>query len=164
MKKRLYLSLPMKANLLMIVIILVIAALLFAISNYYYWETVYTPHAHKLNQASIQTKELAPAANGVLRFLGSEQMSEILAAENTGDEMEIMKRMALTPSLSGLEDLPGQEGEGRTLLVDVMDVMMAFMTAWAAVLELSTGRGRSCNAGHEKPSLRRAASLFTLLD
>ena len=49
----------------------------------------------------------SPAANGVLRFLGSEQMSEILAAENTGDEMETMKRMTSTPSLSSLEELPG---------------------------------------------------------
>lgn len=37
-----------------------------------------------------------------------------------------------------------------------------FVTAWVAVLELSTGRGVEANAGHEDPALRRAGGLYAL--
>ena len=38
-----------------------------------------------------------------------------------------------------------------------------FVTAWVAVLELSTGKGLACNAGHEHPALRRAGKDFELI-
>lgn len=38
-----------------------------------------------------------------------------------------------------------------------------FVTVWAAVLEISTGKGVACNAGHENPGLRRAGGEFELL-
>ena len=38
-----------------------------------------------------------------------------------------------------------------------------FVTVWAAVLEISTGKGLACNAGHENPALRRTGSNFELL-
>lgn len=40
---------------------------------------------------------------------------------------------------------------------------MMFVTVWAAVVELSTGRGTACNAGHENPALRRAGGDFEML-
>ena len=40
---------------------------------------------------------------------------------------------------------------------------MMFVTVWLAVLEISTGRGMACNAGHENPAVRRADSGFELL-
>ena len=40
---------------------------------------------------------------------------------------------------------------------------MMFVTAWVAVLEISTGKGLACNAGHENPGLRRAGEGFELL-
>jgi sigma-B regulation protein RsbU (phosphoserine phosphatase) len=40
---------------------------------------------------------------------------------------------------------------------------MMFVSVWAAVLEISTGRGLSCNAGHENPGLRREGRGFELL-
>ena len=40
---------------------------------------------------------------------------------------------------------------------------MMFVTVWLAVLEISTGRGRACNAGHENPGLRRSGGKFELL-
>ena len=40
---------------------------------------------------------------------------------------------------------------------------MMFVTVWLAVLELSTGRGTACNAGHEHPALRRAGGEFELV-
>ena len=39
-----------------------------------------------------------------------------------------------------------------------------FVTIWAAVIELSTGKGLACNAGHENPALRRADGAFELLE
>ena len=47
-------------------------------------------------------------------------------------------------------------------LSDENDSMM-FVTVWLAVLEISTGRGIACNAGHEKPALRRAGGDYQLL-
>ena len=40
---------------------------------------------------------------------------------------------------------------------------MMFVTVWLAVLELSTGRGIACNAGHENPGIRRAGGKYELL-
>ena len=37
-----------------------------------------------------------------------------------------------------------------------------FVTVWLAVVELSTGRGTECNAGHENPVLYRAGEKFEL--
>lgn len=37
-----------------------------------------------------------------------------------------------------------------------------FVTVWLAVVELSTGRGLSVNAGHEHPALRRAGGAYEL--
>ena len=38
-----------------------------------------------------------------------------------------------------------------------------FVTVWLAVVEMSTGRGIACNAGHENPGLQRAGEKFELL-
>ena len=40
---------------------------------------------------------------------------------------------------------------------------MMFVTVWLAVLEISTGKGLVCNAGHENPALRREGRDFELL-
>lgn len=38
-----------------------------------------------------------------------------------------------------------------------------FVTVWAAVIEISTGKGIAVNAGHEHPALRRADGSFELV-
>jgi sigma-B regulation protein RsbU (phosphoserine phosphatase) len=38
-----------------------------------------------------------------------------------------------------------------------------FVTVWLAVLDIATGRGLACNAGHEPPALRRRGEDFELL-
>lgn len=38
-----------------------------------------------------------------------------------------------------------------------------FVTVWLAVVEVSTGKGVACNAGHEKPCIQRAGGEFELL-
>ncbi|MBP5169062.1 MAG: PP2C family protein-serine/threonine phosphatase [Oscillospiraceae bacterium] len=40
---------------------------------------------------------------------------------------------------------------------------MTFVTVWLAVIELSTGKGVACNAGHEHPALCRSGGKFRLL-
>ena len=40
---------------------------------------------------------------------------------------------------------------------------MMFVTAWLAVVEISTGKGMACNAGHENPGIRYADRDFELL-
>jgi sigma-B regulation protein RsbU (phosphoserine phosphatase) len=39
-----------------------------------------------------------------------------------------------------------------------------FVTVWVAVVQISTGKGVACNAGHENPGLRRAGGEFELLE
>ena len=39
----------------------------------------------------------------------------------------------------------------------------SFVTVWLAVLELSTGKGMTCNAGHENPCFRRAGEPYEML-
>lgn len=39
-----------------------------------------------------------------------------------------------------------------------------FVTVWLGILELSTGRMRCCNAGHEKPFLRRGGKFLLFAD
>ena len=38
-----------------------------------------------------------------------------------------------------------------------------FVTVWLAVLELSTGKGKAANAGHEHPTIRRANGQYELV-
>ena len=38
-----------------------------------------------------------------------------------------------------------------------------FVTVWLAVVEISTGKGIACNAGHENPTLYRAGKFFEVL-
>lgn len=38
-----------------------------------------------------------------------------------------------------------------------------FVTVWLAVVELSTGKGLACNAGHEDPCIRRSGEDFEIL-
>ena len=38
-----------------------------------------------------------------------------------------------------------------------------FVTVWLAVVEISTGKGLACNAGHENPCIRRSGEGFEIL-
>ena len=39
-----------------------------------------------------------------------------------------------------------------------------FVTVWMAILEISTGKGKAANAGHEHPALRRKDGKFELIE
>ena len=63
--------------------------------------------------------------------------------------------MAGRDPAAALERVNAQLSEGN-------DSMM-FVTVWLAVLEISTGKGIACNAGHEHPAIRRAGGAFELI-
>ncbi len=50
-----------------------------------------------------------------------------------------------------------------TQLCDGNEVEM-FVTVWLAIVELSTGKGKAVNAGHEHPCLRRKGGLYELVE
>ncbi|HBI51996.1 MAG TPA: phosphoserine phosphatase, partial [Ruminococcaceae bacterium] len=39
-----------------------------------------------------------------------------------------------------------------------------FVTVWLAVIEISTGKGKAANAGHEHPTLKRANGKYELIE
>ena len=63
--------------------------------------------------------------------------------------------MAGCDPAKALEQVNAQLYDGNT--------SMMFVTVWLAVLELSTGKGTACNAGHENPCLRRCGKSFETL-
>ena len=63
--------------------------------------------------------------------------------------------MAGCDPAKALEQVNAQLYDGNT--------SMMFVTVWLAVLELSTGKGTACNAGHENPCLRRGKSFEKLV-
>lgn len=89
-------SLSLRVNLLLVLIILVTSGLLLAISNAYYWETVYTPHIRKLNQAFQELGDLSTEAGDILRFLDSEELERALNARAEEKPEEIVRGMRET--------------------------------------------------------------------
>ena len=58
---------------------------------------------------------------------------------------------------------PAAALEGANVQLNEGNSEMMFVTVWLAVVEISTGRGVACNAGHEHPALRRAGGAFEIL-
>ena len=58
---------------------------------------------------------------------------------------------------------PGEALEHVNVQLCERNSSMMFVTVWLAVLELSTGRCRICNAGHENPAVRRNGGDFELV-
>ena len=75
--------------------------------------------------------------------------------------MMVSKTMIKNHLLEGLS--PTEALEQVNLQLCERNTSMMFVTVWLAVVEISTGRGVACNAGHENPGLRRAGGPFELL-
>ncbi len=75
--------------------------------------------------------------------------------------MMVSKTLIKNQLMSGCD--PATALERVNLQLCERNSSMMFVTVWAAVLELSTGIGTACNAGHENPGLRRAGGDFELL-
>ena len=58
---------------------------------------------------------------------------------------------------------PAQALERVNAQISKKNTTMTFVTVWLAVVEISTGKGLACNAGHENPALRRAGGEYELL-
>ena len=71
------------------------------------------------------------------------------------------KSLIYTQLMSGCD--PATAMERVNLQLCERNSSKMFVTVWLAVLEISTGEGLACNAGHEHPGLERAGGGFELL-
>ena len=74
--------------------------------------------------------------------------------------MTVSKALIKTQLMTGLT--PAEALTNVNLQLCENNESKMFVTVWAAVIELSTGKGLACNAGHEHPALRRAGGKFEL--
>lgn len=75
--------------------------------------------------------------------------------------MMVSKTLIKNQLMSGLD--PAAAMERVNLQLCERNSASMFVTVWAAVLEISTGKCLACNAGHENPALRRSGGEFELL-
>ena len=75
--------------------------------------------------------------------------------------MMVSKTLIKNQLMSGCD--PATALERVNLQLCERNTSMMFVTVWLAVLEISTGHGVACNAGHENPGVRRAGGNFELL-
>ena len=75
--------------------------------------------------------------------------------------MMVSKTMIKNQLMTGCSPAEALEAVNRQLCDHNSSLM--FVTVWLAVLEISTGKGMVCNAGHENPCIRRAGGDFELL-
>ena len=75
--------------------------------------------------------------------------------------MMVSKTLIKNSLISGYD--PATAVERVNLQLCEHNSSMMFVTMWVAVLEISTGRGMACNAGHEHPCVRRAGGGFEVL-
>ena len=75
--------------------------------------------------------------------------------------MMMSKTLILNQLMTGCDPATALDRVNRQLC-EHNDAHM-FVTVWLAVLEISTGKGLACNAGHENPAFRRAGGEFELL-
>ena len=76
--------------------------------------------------------------------------------------MMVSKTLIKNQLMSGLT--PAEAIRSVNLQLSEHNETAMFVTVWAAVIELSTGKGLACNAGHENPGLRRGDGSFELLE
>ena len=74
--------------------------------------------------------------------------------------MFMMRAKSLIKNQMLNENDPAQALMDTNLQLREGNSSMSFVTVWLAVVELSTGRGVACNAGHENPVLYRAGEKF----
>ena len=75
--------------------------------------------------------------------------------------MTVSKTLIKNQLMSGCD--PAEAMEHVNLQLCDRNSSMMFVTVWLAVLDITTGRGLACNAGHEDPAVRRAGGDFELL-
>ena len=75
--------------------------------------------------------------------------------------MMVSKTLIKNQLMTGLS--PAEALSSVTLQLCDRNEAQMFVTVWAAVLELSTGKGLACNAGHEHPVRRQAGGSYELV-
>jgi sigma-B regulation protein RsbU (phosphoserine phosphatase) len=74
--------------------------------------------------------------------------------------MMVSKTLIKNQLMSGCD--PATALEHVNLQLCERNSSMMFVTVWLAVVEISTGKGTACNAGHENPALRRSGGDFEM--
>ena len=75
--------------------------------------------------------------------------------------MMVSKTLIKNQMMSGCD--PATALERVNLQLCERNSSLMFVTVWLAVLDLSTGKGMACNAGHENPAVRHAGGQFELI-
>ena len=75
--------------------------------------------------------------------------------------MAVSRTIIRNQLMSGSD--PAQALEFANGQIYAQNESMMFVTVWLAVVEISTGKGVACNAGHEHPAVRRAGGMFELV-
>jgi sigma-B regulation protein RsbU (phosphoserine phosphatase) len=75
--------------------------------------------------------------------------------------MMVSKTLLKNELMSGYD--PATAMERVNLQLYERNSTMMFVTVWIAVVEISTGKGLACNAGHEHPALLRAGGTYELI-
>ena len=75
--------------------------------------------------------------------------------------MTVSKTLIKNQLMSGCD--PATALERVNLQLCERNSSMMFVTVWLAVVQISTGKGMACNAGHENPGFRYAGGNFELL-
>ena len=99
-------------------------------------------------------------------FLIDENHLALVIADASGEGMPASLFM-MTAKVLIKNQLRGGANPARALeevnaQLSERNLSMSFVTAWVAVLELSTGKVTACNAGHTYPGIRRAGGGFVL--
>ena len=99
-------------------------------------------------------------------FLTDEDHLALVIADVSGKGIPAAMFMMSAKSLIQAQMLAGQDPAAALKNVNRQlskGKSHMFVTVWLAVVELSTGKGISCNAGHEAPGIRRSGEAFQLL-
>ena len=101
-------------------------------------------------------------------FLVDDDHLALVMADVAGKGVPAALFMVISKTLIKNRTLMGGELSPAKILYDVNNQLCEgnesdmFVTAWLAIIELSTGKGIVANAGHEHPAIRRAGGEYEL--
>ena len=102
MQKSKRVSLAVKVNIVIMVMILSVSVLLILISENTYQKSVFRPYFRKLENAEISIEELKPAVQEFMPYLGTEELNQVISAENELDRTHaLIDWFRDKPSLDG---------------------------------------------------------------
>ena len=102
-------------------------------------------------------------------FLIDDDHIALVMADVSGKGVPAALFMVIAKTLIKDRALSGEYSPAK-ILTDVNEQLCEgndaelFVTVWLAIIEISTGKGKAANAGHEHPTLRRADGRYELVE